>query len=309
MGNLQAPFPWFGGKRLVASEVWRRFGRVDTYIEPFAGSAAMLLANPTPARFEAINDRDRFVANFWRATKHDAQAVWRHADWPVNEADLEARHYWLVTEGSEILSRVLGDPEGYDVRVAGWWVWGLSCWIGSGFASGAGPWAWLKEAWVKDLPDRPGVNRQIPVLSHPHGVAKKGDWPEIFGALQARLRHVRVACGDWDRVTGPSVRNIGARAAVFLDPPYLGLEGLYTEATPVATRCAEWAREAASDRVRIAICGYDGDYDLPGWDCWAWKTCGGYGNQSESNPNASRERVYFSPACLGQQGLFGGIYA
>ena len=35
---LSAPFPWFGGKRKVAPEVWRRLGDVALYVEPFAGS-------------------------------------------------------------------------------------------------------------------------------------------------------------------------------------------------------------------------------------------------------------------------------
>lgn len=46
MGALQAPFPYFGGKSKAAPEVWQAFGPVDNYVEPFAGSAAMLLAAP-----------------------------------------------------------------------------------------------------------------------------------------------------------------------------------------------------------------------------------------------------------------------
>ena len=47
---LQAPFPYFGGKRKAAETVWPAFGRVDNYVEPFAGSAAMLLAAPEGKR-------------------------------------------------------------------------------------------------------------------------------------------------------------------------------------------------------------------------------------------------------------------
>ena len=41
---LKAPFPWFGGKSKVAGLVWERFGDVANYVEPFAGSLAVLLA-------------------------------------------------------------------------------------------------------------------------------------------------------------------------------------------------------------------------------------------------------------------------
>lgn len=46
MSDLKAPFPYFGGKRSVAADVWKRLGRPTQYIEPFCGSAAMLLAAP-----------------------------------------------------------------------------------------------------------------------------------------------------------------------------------------------------------------------------------------------------------------------
>lgn len=46
MTGLAAPFPWFGGKRKVAPEVWAALGDPDNYIEPFAGSLAVLLNRP-----------------------------------------------------------------------------------------------------------------------------------------------------------------------------------------------------------------------------------------------------------------------
>ena len=65
MQPLQAPFPYFGGKRKAAETVWPAFGHVDNYVEPFAGSAAMLLAAPPDAaRIETINDFDGFMTNF-----------------------------------------------------------------------------------------------------------------------------------------------------------------------------------------------------------------------------------------------------
>lgn len=44
--DLRAPFPWFGGKRRVAAQVWEALGAVDNYVEPFAGSLAVLLERP-----------------------------------------------------------------------------------------------------------------------------------------------------------------------------------------------------------------------------------------------------------------------
>jgi hypothetical protein len=54
--------------------VWERFGNVPNYVEPFAGSLAVLLARPTPPRVETVNDKDCYLANFWRALQHDPEA-------------------------------------------------------------------------------------------------------------------------------------------------------------------------------------------------------------------------------------------
>jgi DNA adenine methylase len=65
---LKAPFPWFGGKSRVAPLVWSYFGDVPNYCEPFAGSLAVLLGRETEPRVETVNDVDRYLSNFWRAS-------------------------------------------------------------------------------------------------------------------------------------------------------------------------------------------------------------------------------------------------
>ena len=63
--SLLAPFPYYGGKRRIAQDVWMHFGDdVQTYAEPFAGSLAVLLAAPyVPAR-EVVCDTDGHICNF-----------------------------------------------------------------------------------------------------------------------------------------------------------------------------------------------------------------------------------------------------
>jgi len=96
--RLKAPFPWFGGKSKVAHLVWERFGNVPNYVEPFAGSLAVLLGRPTAPGTETVNDLDCYLANFWRAIKDNPSTTATWADWPVNEADLIARHRWLMDQ-------------------------------------------------------------------------------------------------------------------------------------------------------------------------------------------------------------------
>lgn len=131
--ELKAPFPWFGGKSLAAPLIWRAFGNTPNYVEPFAGSLAVLLARPHAPKVETVNDKDGFIANFWRAVKHDPEAVAKYCDEPVNEADLHAKHKWLVVKGAPLLQRLIDDPEWFDPKIAGWWCWGVCTWIGNGW--------------------------------------------------------------------------------------------------------------------------------------------------------------------------------
>lgn len=131
---LRAPFPWFGGKSRAADLVWQRFGDVPNYVEPFAGSLAVLLHRPSEPGIETVNDLDCYLANFWRAVAFDPCEVAKWADWPVNEADLHARHLWLVRQ-EVFREKMKSNPDYFDAKIAGWWVWGICAWIGSGWCA------------------------------------------------------------------------------------------------------------------------------------------------------------------------------
>ena len=78
----RAPFPYVGGKSRIAARVWAEFGDVYSYLEPFCGSAAVLLNRPeTHARHrEVIGDRNGYVINALRAIQQDSSvATARHA--------------------------------------------------------------------------------------------------------------------------------------------------------------------------------------------------------------------------------------
>jgi DNA adenine methylase len=320
VASLSAPFPWFGGKSRAADLIWQRLGDTPNYVEPFAGSLAVLLARPKPGRIETVNDLDGLLSNFWRAVKYAPDEVARWADWPVSECDLHARHLWLVGQIEGLSGRLMADPDYCDAKIAGWWVWGLCSWIGSGWCSGNGPWRAVDGVLVKGNAGQ-GINRQLPHLGNagqginrqlPHlGDAGQGIF-DIMQALSDRLRNVRICCGDWQRVMGESVTSKNGLTAIVLDPPYLSADtagDLYrTDSATVAHDVREWAlANGDNPLLRIALCGYDGEHAMPGWSEVPWKAKGGYGGQGNGdNVNAARERIWFSPHCLGarQQGLF-----
>jgi len=171
---LKAPFPYFGGKSTIANLVWERFGNVQNFVEPFFGSGAVLLNRPLPFDgIETVNDKDGMVSNFWRAVAADPDQVAFYADWPVNECDLHARHAWLVGKKDSLQARLEGDPDFFDAKVAGWWCWGMCCWIGSGFCSGEGPWQQIDRQLVHLGDKGRGVNRQLVHLGNGQGVNRK----------------------------------------------------------------------------------------------------------------------------------------
>jgi hypothetical protein len=279
------------------------------------------------------------IANFWRALSKDPDGVACHADWPVNEADLEARHYWLVQQ-KDGLRDMLGNPERYDSKIAGWWVWGISCWIGGGWCDGNGPWHYDGDRWFKPGDDagqginrqRPhlsdagqGINRQLPHLGNagrginrklPHlgnagrGINRSQVKPphDYMRQLAERLRNVRVCCGDWQRICGPSVTFKHGMTGVFLDPPYANVErsdGLYAEdCGSVARDVTAWALENGKNPLmRIVVAGYDNEHTAltdAGWTADGWKANGGYGGGkgARGDDNKHRETLWFSPACL-----------
>jgi hypothetical protein len=313
MQTIKAPFPWFGGKRRVADLVWDALGDVDNYVEPFAGSLAVLLGRPDwhVGTCERVNDADQFLSNFWRALEHDPDAVAAYSDRPVNEADLFSIHLWLVNSGRERIAAMESDPDFYDAQVAGWWVWGLNAWIGSGWCSGEGPW------------QRPhlgnagrGVNRKLPHLGGygQHANHRDNAAGLVYGyfrQLAARLRKVDVCCGDWSRIVTNGALSYGATVGIFLDPPYLGdvrCADLYSvDDHTISIAVRDWAiANGDNPRYRIVLAGYRQEHEDVIPSTWrrhfysaskAYGTTNAVGKKTGNDANRHNEALWFSPYC------------
>jgi len=312
------PYTYFGGKRAIASVVWERLGDVKAYVEPFFGGGAVFWLRPQEhfalgeRRWELLNDIDGMIVNFLRAVYHDPEAVAHYAGWHITEVDLTARHIWLVHQKENLVQRLEADPEYYDAKIAGWWVWGVSNWIGSGWCSGEGPWVLRGGVLTKGKsPGQKGITRRIPKIgSQASGyLGVNTDLVVYFESLSQRLRGnvCKIVCGDWKRCVTPACTlQAGIPVGVFLDPPYAGdRDMVYThDDTSVCFDVLNWCKEKGNDdRFRIALCGYRGYYDeleSLGWTPYYWVTNGGYSNQSQKRgrANKSREVVWFSPHCL-----------
>lgn len=310
--TLLAPFPFFGGKRKVVDLIWQRLGYVKQYIEPFCGSAAVLLGAPEPAALEVVNDLNGFIANFWRAVKHNPRAVAREADHPVSHIDLGARHAWLMQQRDRVGAELQDALWPGDARVAGWWLWGQCSWIGSGWCDWFKGQARGKVPHVSDAGRGVQARGQVPhVSSAGRGVQARAQVPHVSDAavfwtsagraadawlarLAARLERVRVTHGAWHRCLN---HHYGKNAtAVFLDPPYRAYEVLYGSiegSAGVADAVEAWC--AANAGLRVCLAGHAGDYpSLEGWEVVPWSR----GKLTYSGgKTTANECLWFSPGC------------
>ncbi|MGW4488427.1 DNA adenine methylase [Amycolatopsis sp. NPDC004368] len=111
---MKPPLAYFGGKTRLADQIAAAFPPHEHYVEPFAGSLAVLLAKPR-SRMETVNDLDGDLMTFWRVlrdrpdelarvcmlTPHSREEHLDAFDRPDDLDDIErARRVWTyLTQG------------------------------------------------------------------------------------------------------------------------------------------------------------------------------------------------------------------
>lgn len=311
---LRAPFPWFGGKSRASHLIWERFlaggNPIDNYVEPFAGSLAVLLGRPKSSilrtTLETVNDFDGYVSNFWRATKHDPDEVAFHLDFPTSEIDLIARNNWLVENRNKFKDAMLADPDYRDAKVAAYWCYGQLLWIGGGFAANR-------------------VGKKLPALSASK-TAAGGVWRrnhrlgdntsdvlfeqglairDRMRVLAERLRTVRITCGDWTECLSPAVTVGNGITGIVLDPPYTtgehsidyAADAHQAKGRDIANEVRAWAiRVGSVNGVKIALCGYESEkHPMPeDWLVQDWVALGGF----SSTAKVERKEITYDPATV-----------
>lgn len=308
---MRAPFPFPGGKSLAAAEVWARFGDCGRYVEPFGGSAAVLLARPHTGDHELLGDADAFIVNFWRSVQKDPEAVAKAMNRPQMQADLTAIRRQLARLRFD-LGKALDDVDYCDPVTAGRWAWVRCVIIGAGLAETKQGKSDIRPASLGMGIASKAIRRQEDPLAAIRLVVDE---------LAHRMRDVVILHGDWSRlVTEASLfqgLGPGRKVGVLLDPPYdpktqVAKRKTYVEQRDgISDEAYAWAVANGNDpRLRIALCGYEGAYDMPSdWAVYSWASQG-YCFSEAQGEHRKLERIYFSPACLGPGGappLFAGL--
>jgi len=236
---MKPPFPYYGGKQMLADRVISLLPEHRHYVEPYGGSFAFLLAKPRTA-FETVNDLDGDLVNFWRVLRERSDelevacrltphARLEHAtaldsvDHPVDELERARRTWVLLTQGQS----------GGTARRTGWRY----------FANPAGS-----------------------TFSMPQYLEA---YCNRFGPAVARLHGVSLEC----RPAVEIVERYGRHPEVLLlvDPPYVRSTrkgvGYRHEMTDADHRELAAALHAA--RCAVVLCGYPSDlYDLDLYAEW-----------------------------------------
>ena len=208
---------------------------------------------------------------------------------------------WLAEHGR----RLAADPSYCDPMIAGWWVWGISLWLGgpNGFLSTDGSVSDRAPKMAADLSGG-GVSAQVTGLRGKGPVAHIAIIERHLRDLQDRLHSVIVLNRDWTAgVTNGALSTYptapGYTRAVLLDPPYLQDYKTYeSDDGNVARGAYQWAIRNG-EKYRIAYCCLRGTFEVPAG--WMAET------KTFRRTGRNDDMVMFSPACKKvQMDLFAG---
>jgi DNA adenine methylase len=121
---VKPPFTYFGGKTALAERIVALLPAHEHYLEPFAGSLAVLLAKPR-ARMETVNDLDGDLMTFWRVLRDSPADLERVcALTPHSRAEHVAAHdregITDLERARRVWVRLTQGRGGHTIRRTGW---------------------------------------------------------------------------------------------------------------------------------------------------------------------------------------------
>lgn len=123
--DVKPPFAYYGGKTTLAPTIAAMLPPHTHYVEPFAGSLAVLLAKPRSIA-ETVNDLDGRLVAFWRVLRDNPERLAEVAGLtPHSRAEYETATQELSDELSVENARrvwvVLTQGRSHSLAPTGWW--------------------------------------------------------------------------------------------------------------------------------------------------------------------------------------------
>lgn len=220
--------PWFGAKRTLAPHIVAELGDHAEYVEPFMGSAAVLLAKP-PAKLEVANDLHGGVTTLARVLRDEEPAKRLHA----------MVYRTLMSQGvfddaAELVEQADAGEDIDPVLVA--WAWLVVSWQGrNGTAGTTGA-------------------QKFTVRFTTTGGSSIVRWRRVADSIEAwheRLRWVAITQADAFEL----IDNLADRSglAIYADPPYLEKGASYRHDFESHDGASMFGQEDDHDRLAAAL--------------------------------------------------------
>jgi DNA adenine methylase len=262
---MKPPFAYYGGKTTLAEAIVALLPPHRHYVEPFAGSLAVLLAK-RPALMETVNDLDGNLMTFWRVLRDRPDDLMRVcALTPHSREEHQAAYALDVEDDLERARRVwvcLTQGRGNTLRKTGW-------------------------RHFQD-PGSRGPTSMPDYLT---------SYTERMRGAAARLANVSLECRDALDV----IRDYGKHDGVLIyaDPPYLGSTRTSRQYLVEMSHDAEHqalAEVLHGCKATVVLSGYASPlYDelYADWHQTSVETYTGQGNHTEGG-DSTRTEVFWS---------------
>ena len=253
-------FPYIGGKNSNAKHIIPYLPMLGTYVEPFAGSLAVLLRRP-PAISELVNDLDGRIVNLWRAWRDCPNEWLRKLEYSPHSRVEHYRSSKVVASANLIDDKV-------DIDLA------LATYISLEQAVGRidGYWAWGQA-----------------------NAPRARDWPTMAGharimRIANRLRKVELECLDAIKV----IARYDDQTMIYCDPPYVRSSRLSAGKQYLNEPDDDWHRDFLSACIEapsnIAISGYPSDLYDDVLHSWKSITFSSTIHSQHATPGASKPK-------------------
>lgn len=238
---VKPPFAYYGGKTTLAPKIAAILPEHDHYIEPFAGSLAVLLAK-APTTWETVNDLDDLLVNFWRVLRDKPEEL-AHAAMLTPHARTE------YADASKDIASIESDVER------------------------------ARLVWVRITQGRKNTTRPAGASSWRYGqsAAKGHSWPSYLSAYAGRMSAVanrlkNVSIENRDAVELVEEYGQYENNCLYVDPPYVAASRVALSQYRLEAACddfhARLARALNECRASVVLSGYGSDiYDdlFRGW--------------------------------------------
>lgn len=267
MTALRPPMPYLGGKMRLAEQIVSLLPAHEHYVEPYAGSLAVLLAKPASA-METVNDLDSDLVTFWRMLRDRPVDLARVCALTPHARAEHAAAYEL--EAQDELERA-------------------------------------RRVWVQLTQGRAGVRTRTGWRHYVNPAGSSASMPDYLAGYVDRMAAAASRLADVSLESRPALELIASygrdrRVLLYVDPPYLGAtrrSGGYAVDMPGEAEHRELAEALHAARAAVVLSGYPSQlYDelYAGWDRHTIAASTGQGGTWEA-----RTEVLWSNRPLGIQ--------